>query len=148
MKKQFITFLCFASLVLLLSSCAGYSAVGRWVASDSSRRTQLEKRVSIWHQAIFWADKKSALSVIEPSLEYPLNKIIKKVDRSEEFREFTVESMVLNDDATATVKSTVKSFKVPSYKLESRVITENWTYRRFGGGWFLSSSDLLEDKLL
>ena len=131
--------------VLLTFTFCGCATLGRWTAGEESRRQLLEKQVEKWHEALYWAEPAKAVAFADSKLKLPILKLTKKETRPLQFTEFEIQSVDLSEsDPTAEVKTVVKSYSKPSYKIVSRLVNEQWRYHRFGGGWILEKSDLLE----
>ena len=145
MEKSFVIKLsCVLALYLSVSLTGCSRSTEVWFYGPSGKEEQLEKRIADFHQAVYWADTRGALSLVEPSQRSAIASKLPKETRKEQFVRFDVASSTPTeeDSSIADVTLKVQLYRIPNYRIENVIVKEKWVFHRFGGGWYYSEGDL------
>lgn len=117
-----------------------------WLATGEDKHDMLVKSVKDLHQSLHWGDVPGVLKFIEPSKRQLVAHKIPKDDRSVQYLEGNIVGTEEDSDTGYTiVRVKIKTYITTSLKVTEQVITEEWDYYRFGGGWVLKSSEIFPE---
>ena len=136
----------FISFIVLVSCCGCFRPLNLWLADGSAKKAMLTKSVQDYHQSLHWGDVNGVLQYVNPDKHQIIAPKIPKDNRSVQYVDCSIFNTEENEETgDMLVRVKIKSYLIPSYKVTEQIVTEEWEFRRFGGGWMLKSSELFPE---
>jgi hypothetical protein len=125
--------------LFILSGCVALAPVietyRQLGVSSSDRAALLDKHVKDFHEAIYWGQSHTALSLADESVRVELREKIRDAHKNVKLIDSKIDFVEFNDDVNeAKVDVAVKYYKVPFYVVNEKVEQQEWKFGA-GSGW-------------
>lgn len=137
-------FVLLAFALLLQTSCLSQmKSVDHFLSSDVERRGELSKRVSKYHQAMYWGDVDSASAYLSPETRREIRNSLLDRKEKEHLVKTEVDAVDIHETGdSATVDMKIKYYLIPNYVVKTRREKQVWQFE--SGAWFLAESTVIK----
>lgn len=133
----------FKILFLLLFSLTSCTSIVNMSSSAEGRKEMLTNVAEGFHKDLYWKAYDRLGEKIVPAYRETYVRNVSESCKKEKIMEVEVKSITYFEDSMkARILIEIKSFKEPTYTVQTRKELETWKFVSLEGGWLMESSEL------